>query len=214
MTPISRILSSGRSLPTVNQGPLFESILLLVIQLLSWHIHVTRLALKCFFFFLLQYNKSLTRGMNCVFRGYSEWDYGLVRVRHYFKTHSYVTEIVCAGYWDISVLLCVTWSILLNLLWGDSLSFIFISVLCCKPQEGSLHFYLLHFYIFISWLHFFIIVQLGEMTGNTKREGGMARSKGPLDRLEPRAAAVRTEPQFMSWRSIDWATGPLPCLHF
>lgn len=214
MTPISRILSSGRSLPTVNQGPLFESILLLVIQLLSWHIHVTRLALKCFFFFLLQYNKSLTRGMNCVFRGYSEWDYGLVRVRHYFKTHSYVTEIVCAGYWDISVLLCVTWSILLNLLWGDSLSFIFISVLCCKPQEGSLHFYLLHFYIFISWLHFFIIVQLGEMTGNTKREGGMARSKGPLDRLEPWAAAVRTEPQFMSWRSIDWATGPLPCLHF
>lgn len=214
MTPISRILSSGRSLPTVNQGPLFESILLLVIQLLSWHIHVTRLALKCFFFFLLQYNKSLTRGMNCVFRGYSEWDYGLVRVRHYFKTHSYVTEIVCAGYWDISVLLCVTWSILLNLLWGDSLSFIFISVLCCKPQEGSLHFYLLHFYIFISWLHFFIIVQLGEMTGNRKREGGMARSKGPLDRLEPWAAAVRTEPQFMSWRSIDWATGPLPCLHF
>lgn len=166
-----------------------------------------------FFFFLLQYNKSLTRGMNCVFRGYSEWDYGLVRVRHYFKTHSYVTEIVHAGYWDISVLLCVTWSILFNLLWDDSLSFIFISVLCCKPQEGSLHFYLLHF-IFISWLHFFIIVQLGEMTGNTKREGGMARSKGPLDRLEPWAAAVRTEPQFMSWRSIDWATGPLPCLHF
>lgn len=214
MTPISRILSSGRSLPTVNQGPLFESILLLVIQLLSWHIHVTRLALKCFFFFLLQYNKSLTRGMNCVFRGYSEWDYGLVRVRHYFKTHSYVTEIVCAGYWDISVLLCVTWSILLNLLWGDSLSFIFISVLCCKPQEGSLHFYLLHFYIFISWLHFFIIVQLGEMTGNRKREGGMARSKGPQDGLEPWAAAVRTEPQFMSCRSTDWATGPLPCLHF
>lgn len=213
MTPISRILSSGRSLPTVNQGPLFESILLLVIQLLSWHIHVTRLALKCFFFFLLQYNKSLTRGMNCVFRGYSEWDYGLVRVRHYFKTHSYVTEIVHAGYWDISVLLCVTWSILFNLLWDDSLSFIFISVLCCKPQEGSLHFYLLHF-IFISWLNFFIIVQLGEMTGNTKREGGMARSKGPQDGLEPWAAAVRTEPQFMSCRSTDWATGPLPCLHF
>lgn len=213
MTPISRILSSGRSLPTVNQGPLFESILLLVIQLLSWHIHVMGLALKCFFFFLLQYNKSLTRGMNCVFRGYSEWDYGLVRVRHYFKTHSYVTEIVHAGYWDISVLLCVTWSILFNLLWDDSLSFIFISVLCCKPQEGSLHFYLLHF-IFISWLNFFIIVQLGEMTGNTKREGGMARSKGPQDGLEPWAAAVRTEPQFMSCRSTDWATGPLPCLHF
>lgn len=207
--PIIREVSSDRqSRPTVRINPSSCN----PAPQLTYSCHETRF--EMFFFFLLQYNKSLTRGMNCVFRGYSEWDYGLVRVRHYFKTHSYVTEIVCAGYWDISVLLCVTWSILLNLLWGDSLSFIFISVLCCKPQEGSLHFYLLHFYIFISWLHFFIIVQLGEMTGNTKREGGMARSKGPLDRLEPWAAAVRTEPQFMSWRSIDWATGPLPCLHF
>lgn len=155
MTPISRILSSGRSLPTVNQGPLFESILLLVIQLLSWHIHVTRLALKCFFFFLLQYNKSLTRGMNCVFRGYSEWDYGLVRVRHYFKTQLCDRNSSCWILRYISVTMCDLVHIIeFTLRW-----FTLIYIHFCPVLQTTRRFFtflpstFLHFYFMITFFH-------------------------------------------------------------
>ena len=170
--PIIREVSSDRqSRPTVR----INSSSCNPAPQLTYSCHKT---LFRFFCSLLQYNKSITRGMNCIFRDDGEWDYGLVSVKHYFKTCSYVTEIVHAGYWDISVLLCVTWSILFNLLWDDSLSFIFISVLCCKPQGGNLRVLTFNFYFVITF--FLFIGQLGEMTGNTKRGRRLDSSPGAL----------------------------------